>query len=132
MKIKTAYSMIALLLALFLTACATASIRRPPVGGRPPGGPPPSEKESPIQNGLAASSSGQTVGLFVNGEKSFDGYTLFAPNFSKITYLIDMEGKVVHTWESDYWPGQSAYLLENGNLLRTAHLSDVGGGPSGA
>ncbi len=133
MKTKTAYSIIVLLLALFLTSCAIASItdissrRRAPVGGHPPEGQPPPRQQAPA----AALSSGQTVGLAVNDEKAFEGYTLFAPNFSKITYLIDMEGKVVHTWESDYWPGQSAYLLENGNLLRTAHLSDAGGGPSG-
>ena len=38
--------------------------------------------------------------------------------FSKTTYLIDIEGKVVRTWESDCTPGVSAYLLENGHLLR--------------
>lgn len=73
----------------------------------------------------------QTVGLFLNEPSAFDGYTLFAPNFSEYTYLIDMDGYVVNIWESDYRPGQSAYLLENGNLLRTVHLSDIGGGPSG-
>ena len=34
--------------------------------------------------------------------------------FSKTTYLIDMMGKVVRTWESDYTPGASTYLLEGG------------------
>jgi hypothetical protein len=59
-------------------------------------------------------------GLIQNSPKAFKGYTLFAPIASKTTYLIDMEGRVVHKWESDYPPGQSAYLLENGHLLRTA------------
>lgn len=49
----------------------------------------------------------------------FDGYTLFAPLTSKNTYLVDMEGFVVHYWESDYTPGHSVHLLDDGRLLRT-------------
>lgn len=52
----------------------------------------------------------------------FDGYTLFAPMQSNITYLINNSEEVVHTWESAYRPGLSAYLLENGSLLRTASV----------
>jgi hypothetical protein len=51
-----------------------------------------------------------------------DGYTLFAPMQSNITYLINNSEEVVHTWGSTYRPGFSAYLLENGNLLRTASV----------
>jgi len=53
-------------------------------------------------------------------------YTLFAPQSSSTTYLINYQKEIVHLWESDYIPGHSAYLLENGNLLRTAYL---GGNP---
>jgi hypothetical protein len=49
-----------------------------------------------------------------------DGYTLFAPMRSTITYMIDNSGEVIHTWESDYRPALSVYLLENGSILRTA------------
>jgi hypothetical protein len=35
------------------------------------------------------------------------------------THLIDMEGRVVRTWRSDWQPALSAYLLESGNLLRS-------------
>jgi Arylsulfotransferase (ASST) len=48
-----------------------------------------------------------------------EGYTLFAPTQSTTTYLIDMFGHLVHSWESEYRPGESAYLLEDGKLLRT-------------
>ncbi len=58
------------------------------------------------------------VGLLLNDPRAFPGYTLIAPMFSKTTYLIDMVGKVVRTWESDCTPGASFYLLENGHLLR--------------
>jgi len=62
---------------------------------------------------------GPTGVLKYDKEKSYGGYTLFAPMINcKTTYLIDMEGNVVHTWESEYTPGAYAMLLPNGNLLR--------------
>ena len=71
-----------------------------------------------------AGAQGQTVGLFLDEEGSFDGYTFFAPSRSGTTYLIDNDGQFVHSWDSQYRPGVAAYLLENGNLLRTALLGD--------
>ena len=72
----------------------------------------------------------QTSGLFLNDSLAFQGYTLFGNN--ETTYLIDNCGLVVNTWESDYKPGESIYLLENGNLLRTAELdSDFSAGGLG-
>jgi len=71
-------------------------------------------------------SVGATVnrGLQVNKPKAFQGYTLVFPLLSTKTFLIDMQGKVVRTWQSKYTAGQDAYLLENGHLLRSANLSD--------
>lgn len=67
----------------------------------------------------------QTVGLFMNTEESFDGYTLFSPALSNNTYLINNCGEKVHTWQHDANPGLSCYLLENGNLLRpTAYVGN--------
>ena len=62
----------------------------------------------------------QTVGLFLKKNTAFNGYTLFAPLRSGTTYLIDIDGRLVQSWSSDFTPGSSVYLLENGNLLRTA------------
>jgi hypothetical protein len=56
--------------------------------------------------------------------KSYQGYTLIAPNETKTTYLVDMEGYIVHSWPSQYTPGQHAVLLENGNLLRAGRLNE--------
>ena len=62
---------------------------------------------------------GPTGVLKYDKAKSYGGYTLFAPMVNcKTTYLIDMEGYVVHKWESEYTPGFYAMLLPNGNLLR--------------
>ncbi|UCE06652.1 MAG: aryl-sulfate sulfotransferase [bacterium] len=63
-----------------------------------------------------------------------DGYTLFAPTGSRDTYLIDMNGKTVHEWSHNRSGGYSVYLLENGNILRTAQASNRvfdGGGSQG-
>jgi hypothetical protein len=76
-------------------------------------------------------SKGQ-MGLALHDPKAFQGYTLMAPMMSTKTYLIDMQGRVVRTWESDCTPALSAYLLPNGHLLRPGVLrgeQQFGGGP---
>ncbi len=62
------------------------------------------------------------VGLVLNTSKACAGYTLIAPLTSKNIYLIDMQGRVVHQWKSDYKPGASTCLLKNGDLLRAGAM----------
>jgi hypothetical protein len=69
----------------------------------------------------------QTAGLFIYDSASFTGYTLFAPTGATKTFLIDNYGRLINSWQSNYKPGASVYLLENGNLLRTAKLGGGGG-----
>jgi hypothetical protein len=64
------------------------------------------------------------TGVSINELGSYRGYTLIFPLQSKNTYLIDMDGRIVRTWESNYTAGQDAYLLENGHLLRAGKLRD--------
>ncbi|WP_051568682.1 aryl-sulfate sulfotransferase [Crocinitomix catalasitica] len=66
----------------------------------------------------------QTVGLFSNTIDAYNGYTLFAPITNTTTYLIDNCGEKVHSWNSDYRPGLSAYFLEDGTLLRTRNTNN--------
>ncbi|MFQ6091719.1 MAG: aryl-sulfate sulfotransferase [bacterium] len=66
----------------------------------------------------------QTVGLFLNDSTAFNGYTLFAPLQYTTTYLIDNNGLLVHSWGSNFFPGNSVYLLESGHLLRTGMLQN--------
>ena len=47
-----------------------------------------------------------------------EGYNLFSPYFRNETHLINMEGEIVHTWKSDYFPGLFAHLMPNGDLVR--------------
>ena len=52
----------------------------------------------------------------------FDGYVLFAPDSSRTTYLMNKQKEILVTWTGQYTPGRSVYLLENGNILKTAYL----------
>ncbi len=49
-------------------------------------------------------------------------YVLFAPLRSDVTYLMDLQGQLVHQWTSDSSPACSVYLLEDGRLLRPRSL----------
>ncbi len=72
------------------------------------------------------SPGGQTVGLFNNSPEAFPGYTLFAPKHHTLIYLMDNQGRAVHSWKSEYEPGQSVYLLENGHLLHCCFTKNKG------
>jgi len=63
-----------------------------------------------------------TIGIIKNTPASFDGYTLFTAN--KLTYLIDNCGNVMNKWTSDYQPGHSVYLLEDGSILRAGKITN--------
>jgi hypothetical protein len=57
-----------------------------------------------------------------------DGYILFSPMVSTITYQIDYNGNVIHTWPNTNLPGYAVYPLGNGTILRAAqHNHKVGG-----
>ena len=56
--------------------------------------------------------------LLYKTEKASNGYTLLAPMTGTKTYLVDSDGNAIHAWNSKYRPGRSAYLLEDGTLLR--------------
>jgi formylglycine-generating enzyme required for sulfatase activity/phosphatidylethanolamine-binding protein (PEBP) family uncharacterized protein len=77
---------------------------------------------------------GLTVGLFMTTPKAQVGYTLMAPKHNTVTYLLDNQGRWVHSWKSTYEPGQSAHLLPNGHLLRSGMVrvpGSTGGGEGG-
>jgi formylglycine-generating enzyme required for sulfatase activity/phosphatidylethanolamine-binding protein (PEBP) family uncharacterized protein len=114
---------------------------RPPPpdnGDRPPRRPPDNENNPPPRESQAGPPStepsrqevpvpgGHTVGLFKNGPLASPGYTLFAPKHHTMIYLLDNEGRAVHSWKSQYEPGQSVYLLENGHLLHCCFTKNRG------
>ena len=97
-------------------------------GGR--GGEGGGRREMPENKTPMSPNPGQTVGLFLNTPKACEGYTLFAPKHNMVTYLINNAGQVVHSWKSEYEPGQVVHLLTNGHLIRACMLR-VQGGTSG-
>jgi hypothetical protein len=75
------------------------------------------------------------MGLIVNEDEAFVGFTLFAPMAYTVTYLINNEGLLVHSWESEYIPRFAAQLLEDGSIIRASKPGInpvfVGGGAGG-
>ena len=65
---------------------------------------------------------GPTQLLYWDKSQTYDGYTFFGTQGT--SYLLDMEGRVVHTWPV----GINPRLLDNGNLLDAAS-GDIGGFP---
>jgi len=62
------------------------------------------------------------VGLIsYNANKAFEGYNLLYPLDQPTVFLLNNCGEIVHTWEDDanMVPGNSAYLLPNGDLVKT-------------
>ena len=66
---------------------------------------------------LQVAQAQNTIGLLAYEEGLTEGYTLFSPNSSKNTYLIDDCGYVINVWEGDGFPEVLSYLLEDGSLI---------------
>lgn len=77
---------------------------------------------------LALPLAGQrTVGMITHDpSRAFPGYNLVYPHNQPNVYLLDNCGRIVHTWQdSAMWrPGNAAYLLENGYLVKTKRLTN--------
>ncbi len=69
----------------------------------------------------------QTTGLFFHEPAAADGYVLFAPNTSNTTFLINKDGEVVNTWQSQHLPGLLGHLQSDGSLIRDAAPHGQGG-----
>ncbi|HWR63431.1 MAG TPA: aryl-sulfate sulfotransferase [Candidatus Thermoplasmatota archaeon] len=57
---------------------------------------------------------------FTTVREIFQGYTLFTPinAHNRSTFLIDNNGKRVHTWLTNYTSSLGVYMVENGSILR--------------
>ena len=77
---------------------------------------------------ISSSFAQQTMGLFINDEKSENGYTLFSNN--ETTYLIDNCGFKVNEWESEYKTNNGLLITADGDLIRQGKLpsnTNIGG-----
>ena len=57
-------------------------------------------------------------------DKASLGVTLFSPLIQNVTYLIGMNGEILHQWTLEGQLGNYAYLLPNGNLLAAVKPTD--------
>jgi hypothetical protein len=73
------------------------------------------------------SSSEPTHQYTALSSRSIDGQILFSPMDCGITYLINTDGGVNHTWSSTYLPGEAVRWLGEGTILRTIKTGFAGG-----
>ncbi len=77
-------------------------------------------RTQPNSLSLAQTKKKPNVGVIYSKPATIqNGYVLLVPsNFTK-TFLINNEGRLINQWSSNYLPGQSAYLMEDGSLIRS-------------
>ncbi len=74
--------------------------------------------------GYSLKAQDKTVGVTLR-EENVEGFILFAPMSHKITYLIDRNGALINAWTSEWVPGLTAYLGEDGSLYRAGRVTDA-------
>jgi hypothetical protein len=89
---------------------APADVGAPPEGG----GPPPR---------WIVAATEMPRGLIRNDAGAAPGYVLFTEFTADKTFLIDRQGRVVHTWHHELTP-LSVYLRDNGNLLGLSRIPE--------
>jgi Arylsulfotransferase (ASST) len=61
-------------------------------------------------------------------ERACPGFTLFASvSGGGNVYLIDLDGKLIHTWQMPYAPGQYGYLTDRGTLFYNGKTAEDSG-----
>jgi hypothetical protein len=108
--------------AVALLAALVAATSPGNAGGRPDEAKPAKAKAEAPKKDAPPQPPQAKLGLQTNGPRALQGYTLLAPLDSTKTYLLDMQGRVVHTWDSDCGPALCPLLLENGHLLRPGSI----------
>jgi len=120
----------ALLLALFAFQAPTAKPADDPKPDATAAEPKPPE---PLPKGFPKPDAPR--GVLVKEAGALDGYVLLAPLNSKSIHLVDLDGKIAHTWKTSNTPGAATYLLPNGNILRCGQVDPNprfhGGGTGG-
>jgi len=69
--------------------------------------------------------SQNTVGLIAHrSSQAYEGYNLVFPHNQSTVFLINNCGEIVHQWLDDapVVPGNTAYLIDNGNLVKAKRL----------
>lgn len=80
-----------------------------------------------VAGALLAVAPGASADLVTRETGAYPGYTLVVPQTTTDTYLLDLDGRVVHSWQSGYLPGLSASLRDDGLLTRAGRVTPVPG-----
>ncbi len=122
----------------FLPALLPCLLVAPSPAQDKPAPPPPSAGDPAAQakpDGGAPPADEEPRGLRVHEKGAWDGYTIIQPLNSKKVHLVDMDGEIVHTWESAYTPGAWLFLEDDGRMFRCGRKEDKtrfhGGGIGG-
>jgi len=78
------------------------------------------EEPKPLPKGFPKPD--EVRGVRTKEASALDGYVLLAPLNSKSIHLVDLDGKIAHTWKTSNTPGASTYFLPNGHLLRAGQV----------
>ncbi len=73
-------------------------------------------------------SQNNTVGILsYDINRTYEGYNLIYPHNQPNVYLLNNCGEIVHVWtdSAQYRPGNTAYLMPNGNLVKTKRNAAV-------
>ena len=73
-----------------------------------------------------------TVGILsIAAGETYEGYNLIYPHNQPNVYLLNECGEIVHVWtdNENFRPGNSAYILPNGNLIRAKRDANIQGDP---
>lgn len=71
---------------------------------------------------LGISFAQNTLGTISITDEAYNAYTLIS--VGKKAFLLDNCGQVINEWNSQYRPGNSVYLMPNGNIVRAGRLDD--------
>lgn len=115
---KTPLLMASLLITLLLLA-SVGSSSAPPVKNL--------QQSTNVAPGFTALDPNRPVGLLKHSDEVEDGYVLVTMIQSKDIILLSNEGQVVNIWQSESYPRLSAYLLDNGHLLRAVAADETYG-----
>ena len=58
------------------------------------------------------------VNSYLESSEPYEGFTIFSPEYSKNSYLINNNKFIVHKWKSEYIQSFGSYLSEIGILAR--------------
>lgn len=75
-------------------------------------------------------SAQNTIGLLsYDIGQTYEGLTLIYPSNQPNVYLINNCGEIVHTWtdDSSFRPGNTAYITDEGNLIKTKRNASIAG-----